>query len=511
MDVNAQQHLAPKAAATADNSSEFAKQFMANNTTAPRVAQPVVPPGAAVAAQQLAMQQQQQKYAAMQRALLSKQAALAAPAYNPAYQPALPYITTPERQSAADTAGMVRVVAIVLFLATLFAGFGYSNSTSSRTRHSWGLATGVAFVGCVLAFAYTAFASKKEGAAADPFLAPAFAGQAGALPASITGSYDRDSAWKAQRLAALHANQAGSRAAYAGMPQNLPAGPARYMQHDAESYQAGMQGMNVDQQHQRNPYYTFAAEFDGRRYVDDAEKVHGVSSQPGRFMQRAPYKQSKRENGGYQDSHQGDPSAAYANPRVDRQHPWVTQASDSLQSEYRINHQQASRETEFLAAQQFEDDDVQDRAEQMQNERARMDDELRGGRPRRQQQQGRQQQKQGGGGYDEDGNFEDGEVDYGPDGPTEEDLPEALRPVSTAGRRKAAASSRDAETGREYSQRRQSGDLPPMQQDRRLQGVPTGGSPNQQLARNAFAAAFAPRYQPTLKDVENENSQNASR
>lgn len=108
----------------------------------------------------------------------------------------------------------------------------------------------------------------------------------------------------------------------AGEVPHGPAPPNAYLPDN--DIRRGLNGENIDLFTKSHPIMPFNAQWDGRRQIDDSERVHGISSQPASALgSRYPSRMPKREMGGYADSYTQNPDQASADAVIDRTHPWM--------------------------------------------------------------------------------------------------------------------------------------------------------------------------------------------
>ncbi len=88
-----------------------------------------------------------------------------------------------------------------------------------------------------------------------------------------------------------------------------------------EEFMRRMDGEAPNQFVQRQPYYTFNANWENRGQIDDASTVHGISTAPGQMMRKAIYKDPKIQQAGAKTMHLKDPPPGEMG--LQKVHPWM--------------------------------------------------------------------------------------------------------------------------------------------------------------------------------------------
>lgn len=87
-------------------------------------------------------------------------------------------------------------------------------------------------------------------------------------------------------------------------------------------YMARLEGESPDRFYQAHPYHPFGPHWAHRNQVDDAETVHGISTQPGQMNRKYKYVDPRMQQAGAKTSHLKDPPPGSV-PPLDKVHPWL--------------------------------------------------------------------------------------------------------------------------------------------------------------------------------------------
>jgi hypothetical protein len=157
-------------------------------------------------------------------------------------------------------------------------------------------------------------------------------------------------------------------------------------QEEMDTYMAQMRGENINQFHKAHPYMPFAANWENRGQMDDAETIHGIGGAPDNYMRKAMIRNPRVQQGGAQTSHLQDP-AAYYNPPVDKVHPWMAQGrthnepSVMMNSQFMTPEALVAQQSGYPQVQQGYGQDVERGAAMYAQERKQLDDLLQAQRP----------------------------------------------------------------------------------------------------------------------------------
>lgn len=91
---------------------------------------------------------------------------------------------------------------------------------------------------------------------------------------------------------------------------------------DFNDYMARLEGRAPDQFVQAHAYHPLSAQWDHRSQVDDAERVFGIASAPGRHSMKFKAVDPRIQQAGAKTSHLKDPPPGAVEP-IDRVHPWL--------------------------------------------------------------------------------------------------------------------------------------------------------------------------------------------
>lgn len=97
-----------------------------------------------------------------------------------------------------------------------------------------------------------------------------------------------------------------------------------------EEYMRRMNGEAPPQVAQKQPYYTFNAEWDNRPQIDDSSTYHGIADEPGQMHRKSIYRQPKLQQAGAKRMHLKDPPPGSVMP-LQKTHPWMERDESGME------------------------------------------------------------------------------------------------------------------------------------------------------------------------------------